>query len=118
MTILNLTQHMASEVQIEAGVVEPRDKAAVKAALTFTSLPSEDLLVERASALAEIASQSGCESAMIGGAPFFMAPLESALHEVGIRPLYAFSQRKSVDQPQEDGSVRKVAVFVHLGFVG
>ena len=36
MTTLNLTQHLASEPQIEAGVVEPEDKAAVKAKLTAT----------------------------------------------------------------------------------
>lgn len=29
---------------------------------------------------------------------------------------YAYSERQSVDQPQADGSVRKVAVFVHKGW--
>jgi hypothetical protein len=117
-TILNLTQHMASKVQIEAGVVEPEDKAAVKALLTFPTLPNQEFLQVNADALALIASQSDCEAAMIGGAPYFMGPLESALREVGIRPLYAYSERRSTDHVQEDGSVRKVAVFVHLGFVG
>lgn len=29
---------------------------------------------------------------------------------------YAYSERQSVDQPQADGSVRKIAVFVHKGW--
>jgi hypothetical protein len=37
--------------------------------------------------------------------------------ERGITALYSFSTRESVDQPQPDGSVRKVAVFRHTGWV-
>ncbi len=118
MSTLNLTQHLASEPQIQAGVVEPKDKAAVQALLTFTELPSQQTLLQRASALATLAKESDCQSAMIGGAPYFMGHLEQALRGVGVRPLYAYSERRSVDNVQEDGSVRKVAVFVHLGFVG
>jgi hypothetical protein len=55
---------------------------------------------------------------MIGGAPFLMAGLEKALRCTGLRAIYAFSRRESVEAVQEDGSVRKVAVFRHLGFVG
>jgi len=54
---------------------------------------------------------------MIGGAPFLMSALEDALVIAGITPLYAFSVRESVEAEQADGSVRKVAVFRHLGFV-
>jgi hypothetical protein len=54
---------------------------------------------------------------MIGGAPYLMGALEKALRECGFTPVYAFSKRESIDQPQPDGSVRKVAVFRHLGFV-
>lgn len=57
------------------------------------------------------------ERAMIGGALWLMAPLELALRAVGIEPLYAFSERTSAEQIQIDGSVRKVAVFRHVGFV-
>lgn len=118
MAILNLTQHNTSPAQVEAGVVEPEDKQTIKNLLTFDELPTQELLTQRASALAQIAIASDCQAVMIGGAPFFMAPLERALCEVGIRPMYAFSLRRSVDQAQPDGSVRKVAVFDHLGFVG
>ena len=46
-----------------------------------------------------------------------MPPLEKALRGLGIRPLYAFSVRESVEETLPDGSVRKVAVFRHKGFV-
>ena len=116
--ILNLTQHLASPAQTEAGVFEPDDKAAVQAALTFNTLPTEDDLCEAAVALTEICEAEGAGIAMIGGAPFFMKTLEDCLAMNGILAVYAFSVRESADVPQPDGSVRKVAVFRHLGFVG
>ena len=54
---------------------------------------------------------------MIGGAPFFMSALERALLDVGITPLYAFSIRESVEKAAEDGTVTKINVFKHVGFV-
>lgn len=56
-------------------------------------------------------------AAMIGGAPFLMPALEKALRTKGILPVYAFSQRESVEEIMEDGTVRKTAVFKHRGFV-
>ena len=35
---------------------------------------------------------------------------------LGIECFYAHSVRQSVDQPQADGTVKKVAVFNHVGF--
>jgi len=115
--ILNITQHQATDEQVAAGVVEPRNKAAVQAALTINSLPTQGDLTARADALADIAVEHGARSAMIGGAPYLMAPLERALIRAGIAPVYAFSVRESVDHAQPDGSIRKVAVFRHAGFV-
>jgi len=40
-----------------------------------------------------------------------------ALRDQGIEPVYAFSVRESIEQTQPDGSVRKVNVFRHAGFV-
>jgi len=116
--ILNLTQHEATPDQIAAGVVEPADKAAVQAALTFDTLPHPGQVHTRAETLAQFARMSGCRSAMIGGAPFLMAELDKCLLSWGVRPLYAFSVRVSTEQIQPDGSVRKVATFQHAGFVG
>lgn len=54
---------------------------------------------------------------MIGGASFFAAPLERALLDVGAQPLYALSERESVEEVLPDGTVKKIGVFRHLGFL-
>ena len=137
--IMNLTQHTPTSEQLAAGVTcgdindlsQPREIASL---LTFDTLPTPVEVRHRAERLAEIASKTttlvdyGGETglcvnerfqfAMIGGAPYLMAPLEVALRAHGITPVYAFSVRESVDQTQPDGSVRKVTVFRHAGFVG
>jgi hypothetical protein len=120
MPILNLTQHVATADQVAAGAVDPTPevKAAIAAALTFDSLPTREAIKERAETLALIASNEGVESAMIGGAPYLMGPLEEALKRAYIIPLYAYSVRESVDVPDGNGGVRKTTVFRHLGFVG
>jgi hypothetical protein len=119
--ILNLTQHQGTP---EQGVTELPEGAAalVRSALTFEDLPDLETIQARAKLISEIAASQPVtpgegKSAMIGGAPFLMGALEAALRASGIRPVYAFSRRESVDQAQEDGSVRKVAVFRHLGWV-
>ncbi|MGA1473384.1 MAG: hypothetical protein ACO326_09495 [Burkholderiaceae bacterium] len=117
MKIVNLTQHAATAEQATAGVYDLQGEALsdLRALLTFDDLPSPGTITARALALAAFAQ--GCEAAMIGGAPYLMPALEAALLEAGVLPLYAFSRRESVDVPQEDGSIRKTAVFRHLGFV-
>jgi hypothetical protein len=115
--ILNLTQHNAMPAQREAGVVEPEDKGLVRSLLTFNTLPTRADLEERAAQLAETASRHGHTKAMIGGAPFFMAPLEAALRAAGVEPCYAFSERRSLEETQPDGTVVKKTIFEHLGFV-
>ena len=115
MKIVNLTQHSPTAEQVEAGVVV-YVMGAVTALLTFDSLPNVADVVFRARDLARIAKASGATHAMIGGAPYLMAPLEFHLREVGVIPLYAFSQRVSSEEVQPDGSVRKVNTFKHGGF--
>lgn len=115
--IVNLTQHAATAEQKAAGVVEPADKALVQALITFDELPSAGEIRRRADELAQLAKAAGVEVAMIGGAPFFMAPLEKSLRAAGVKPVYAFSKRESVDEKQADGSVKKTQVFRHAGFV-
>jgi hypothetical protein len=65
----------------------------------------------------KVACQRSHATAMIGGAPFFTRALEDALNAAGITPVYAFSSRESVEEVLSDGSVRKVTVFKHRGFV-
>lgn len=55
--------------------------------------------------------------ALVGGAPFFMSTLERHLLANGVIPLYAFSVRESKETTMDDGSVGKVSVFKHKGFI-
>ncbi len=122
MKILNLTQHAATSGQKEMGVIDfaESDREQLAHALTFDELPDESTMFARANSIALMAAghSSGARSAMIGGAPYFMRPLERALWAVNIRPLYAFSIRESVERIRADGSIEKVNVFRHVGFVG
>jgi hypothetical protein len=128
--ILNLTQHTVTPEQEAQLVVEPRMcKAEIRELLTFEEIPTKEEIEARANELARIAVSEASMYAgdtdnevwitrvMIGGAPFLMGALEKATRECGFSPVYAFSKRESVDQPQPDGSVRKIAVFKHVGFV-
>jgi hypothetical protein len=124
--IINLTQHPGTP---EQGVVDLTGQklAALKVALTFDTLPTPDEIIVRAEFIAELACYNGLggddgedptpTAAMIGGAPYLMAALERALLVRSIFPLYAFSVRDSAEQVQADGTVRKVAIFRHYGFV-
>lgn len=112
--ILNLTQHLGTP---EQGVTEPEDKAEVQRLLTFESIPTRQELIERALKLTQIARLANADQAMIGGPPFFMSLLEKFLSAYGMTPLYAFSLRRSEEEHLPDGTVRKVQVFKHIGFV-
>lgn len=124
MLIVNLTQHGACVVQKKAGVfdLDSSRKDILREGLTFDHLPSAQDIRRRAEAIASLASTCSNEAgelashAMIGGAPYLMAPLESALRAKGIVPLYAFSVRESVEKVV-DGATVKTNVFRHAGFV-
>jgi hypothetical protein len=115
--IINLTQHPATPEQIAEGVFEPEDRIEINRLLTFERRPDRGEVRARASALAEIAAAGGADAAMLGGAPFLMAPLEHALRDHGIVPIYAFSRRESAEVRLADGSVRKTQLFRHEGWV-
>lgn len=115
--ILNLTQHLATPDQISAGVVEPKDKESIIKALTFDSLPSKKDIRKRAILIASIALGEGVGAAMIGGAPYLMSALEKELQQRNITPLYAFSIRDTIEECLPDGTVKKVIVFKHRGFI-
>lgn len=115
--VLNLTQHAATQDQLDAGVVEPMNKGAVQEALTFSEIPRRKTIIDNALALAYMALDSGCNKALIGGAPFLMSALEKALMAVGVEPLYSFSIRSSVEESDDNGGVKKTAVFKHAGFI-
>lgn len=121
--IVNLTQHAASADQVAAGVVDltAADRALLAGWLTFDECPAAGDIGWRAECIADLADPGDApappRAAMIGGAPWLMGPLASALRSKGIAPIFAFSARESVDEVQADGSIRKTAVFQHRGWV-
>ncbi|MEM4976628.1 MAG: hypothetical protein QXT64_04815 [Desulfurococcaceae archaeon] len=137
--ILNLTQHLATPEQLQAGVVEPSPqlKAKIQRMLTFDELPSYGEVKKRAEELVSIiddyledleargvistlpSGEANFEvyGVLIGGAPYLMAPLEEELKKSGFKPLYAFSKRTVEEVLRPDGTVEKKAVFKHAGFV-
>lgn len=122
-TILNLTQHVATEEQILAGVCGlGSDTVELKKLLTFTSLPSKEEVEDRALSIARLAEEVQSSlgetcGAMIGGAPYLMGPLAEALKSHGITPLFSFTERRSVERALPNGEVEKTSVFLHVGFV-
>lgn len=123
MKILNLTQHVATPPQVEAGVYEPKDKERVKNLLTFEKMPNGDTIWTRAATLAEVADEecvfdeNGERNAMIGGAPYLMSALEVKLLERNVFPQYSYSDRVSVEVHNADGSVTKKQDFKHIDFI-
>ena len=139
MATMNLTQHAATADQLAAGVFDlpAAARADLQVLLTFGELPDEQEIRARAEQIAGLAALNASAEdradddgalpagdaggfalhAMIGGALWLMAPLATALREQGIEPVFAVSVRETEEQKQADGSVRKVAVFRHAGFV-
>lgn len=120
--ILNLTQHLATNDQKEAGVIdlEEPERAVLKKLLTFDDIPTPLEVHQRAREIAELACSyipDNGNEAMIGGAPFLMAPLEWYLKASSIYPVYAFSRRENVETTLPDGKVVKMNIFKHVGFV-
>lgn len=117
--IINLTQHAATADQIAAGVVDLQefDHKTLVNALTFTQIPTVQEMKGRAETITLFCVLQGADKAMIGGAPFLMPFLERSLAETGIKAYYAFSERVVEESAQPDGSVKKTAVFKHVGFV-
>ena len=117
MAILNLTQHTSTPEQQAEGVVDlvGHEKETLHRLLTFDVLPTPAGMTYRAERIAALAQHYNF--ALIGGAPYFMPPLESALREVGVSPLYAFSRREVAETKDENGVVKKFSTFRHIGFV-
>lgn len=119
MTILNLTQHCATPDQIEAGVIDLKevDRAILSDIITFEKLPNRLQIAAAVSMAVSLCARYDAEKAMIGGAPFLMEPMVTGLKKSGIQPIFAFSKRESKEIQKDDGTVEKVAVFRHEGFV-
>jgi len=111
MDIKNLTQHPPTESQVGVTAVDP----AALEFLQFSAPPSVEEINDRAYAIA--CRANGYEAAMIGGAPYLMPALVAALKAVDVQPLFSFTERKSVEKTNQDGSVTKTSVFAHVAWV-
>ena len=130
---INLTQHELTQEQKEDAYWVRYDSyngtnstIEVKRLLTFEFQPDTAEIQERAEKLAEIAEGIFLQldpegalphKAMVGGAPYLMHPLEDALKERGIQPMYSFSQRVSIETINEKGEIIKTSTFKHVGWV-
>ena len=117
MNVVNLTQHLSTTEQQAEGVFDLPEHLREKLvkALTFSAQYCRADLEAAALEVVSLVKEVDCHRAMIGGMPSFMAPLERALIEAGVAVGYARSERVSVDQVQADGTVRKTAIFKHVG---
>ena len=113
--IVNLTQHFASDEQRVEGVFDLVDNSVLKSLLTFNTPPTLLEMQHRAVAITALAEATGATIAMLGGAPYFMGWLENALNGAGIKTVYSFTERVSVENPVTG---EKTSVFKHTGWVG
>ena len=113
--IVNLTQHFASDEQRVEGVFDLVDNSVLKSLLTFNTPPTLLEMQHRAEAITALAEATGATIAMLGGAPYFMGWLENALNGAGIKTVYSFTERVSVENPVTG---EKTSVFKHTGWVG
>ena len=122
--IINLTQHTATQSQLDAGVEElkPELKERLLKALNFIGVPTYKDIQEAADEMYHIMHKySYCYTCidvpafMVGGHPALMCALTqfSSIY----RMKFAASDRVSEEVIQEDGSVRKINVFKHIGFI-
>lgn len=119
MILINLTQHTLTADQLQGAVevgTDVRDE--VVKLITFNGLPTAGEIKGNASRLTEICRDMHASHAVIGGAPYFMGPLEQALRKAGIVPLYAFTERVAVEVTNpETGEVTKTSKFNFAGWI-
>ena len=127
--IINLTPHLATPDQASAGLIDmPEDgglRAALTEALSFNHQPDQEELLRRARRVVGImADYAGGMTAlqgrkvMLGGFSALMHPLQAACLKAGMQVGYAYPGLcECVDQLQPDGSVLKMAIFRHGGFI-
>ena len=119
MIIINLTQHNLTQEQLQGAVQVGNDiRDEIIKLITFNGLPTAGEIKGNANRLAEICRDMHASHAVIGGAPYFMGPLEQALRKAGIVPLYAFTERVAVEVTNpETGEVTKTSKFNFAGWI-
>lgn len=119
MQIINLTQHAFTPAQLEGAVeVGTEVRNEIVDLITFIGCPTAEVIKGNASRLAEICRDMHASHAVIGGAPYFMGPLEQALRRAGIVPLYAFTERVAIEVTDPNtGEVVKTSRFNFAGWI-
>ena len=125
MKFVNLTQHALTEDQVKSLIDLGFDEDSIqvypdpytKQKLTFEKLPSMAEVREAAWDLAYSAKAKAATNVMIGGAPYLMRPLEEELEILDITYHYAFTERKTTEKVNEDGTVEKTSIFVFAGWI-
>lgn len=119
MLLINLTQHTLTAEQKQGAVEVGNDvRDEVVKLITFNGLPTAGEIKGNASRLAGICRDMHASHAVIGGAPYFMGPLEQALRRVGVTPLYAFTERVAVEVTDPvTGEVTKTSKFNFAGWI-
>lgn len=119
--IFNLTQHQPTKEQIEVGVTDRNDEIA--ALLNFTTIPTDDEVVERASKIVykvvKLCASKDFDVVLLGDTPFLMGHLEEMFANNNIKTVYAFYERVSVETVTTDENevVNKTNQSKHVGFV-
>lgn len=121
--LINLTQHALTEEQKNSvdTVIEPQGMSVY---LNFNEMPTAEVINDRAYEMFDCLMQmlppdvepKDC-TVLLGGAPFFMSACERAATHYGFKYCYAFSKRVSEEVKQPDGTVKKVSVFKHEGWI-
>ena len=121
--LINLTQHPLTEEQRNSVdcTIEPKG---MEVYLNFDSMPTAEIIEDRAYEMFGCLMQmlppdvepTDC-TVLLGGAPFFMSACERAATHYGFKYCYAFSKRVSEEVKQPDGTVKKVSVFKHEGWI-
>lgn len=117
--IINLTQHVATNEQVDQGVFDlpPTEQQELKKLLTFNTVPDYQEISRRAVAIGDLVEPffKNGDKFMVGGAPYLMQPLWLLLDQrFSAEVLYAFTKRISVEDP-ETGV--KTSAFKHAGWV-
>lgn len=120
--IYNLTQHKCTGEQASQGVInlEGNDHERLVNLLTFIGVPSMKQINHKVKLLGELMSKYNPDLSdeiafMVGGAPYLMAALTQLAPSYQM--VFACSDRVSEEQHQADGTVKKINVFKHIGFV-
>lgn len=114
--------HKPTPEQIqELGEVEYLSQVAPELQEQLNNTPSDlESLIELADKVLQLAYKGKYTLVQVGGSPAFQVVLGHRNHREGgpmITLAYAHSERVSQDEPQADGSVKKISIFKHNKFI-